>query len=128
MNTKVIKNPLKRFLPITTAALLTAIMSSSALALPSDASGNLDVTAGGLPRLSPDTCFAANSVNAMGSSNFPVRFRLFRDGSIVSKDGDTAFFKADNGTFQFLPGTYKLEAINTNPTRPARIIMSLVCS
>lgn len=128
MNTKVIKDSRKRFLPLTAVGLLTAVMSSSALALPSDASGNLDVTAGGLPRLSTDACFAANSVNAMGSSNFPVRFNLFRDGIRVSGDGDTTLFTANNSTINFQPGIYKLSAVNTNPTRPARIIMSLVCS
>jgi hypothetical protein len=69
----------KRFLPITMAGLLAVTLSGSAMALPNDASGNLDLNSNGLPRLSPDICYAANSVNAIGSSNFPVGFCLFSE-------------------------------------------------
>jgi hypothetical protein len=108
--------------------LLAAVLSSSAVALPSDASGNLDRTdnANMYPRLAPDACYASSSVNADGQSNFPVVFRLRRNGELVASN-ETTLFRANNGTIAFQPGLYELVAVNQKPDWPARVTMSLVC-
>ena len=111
----------------TSIGLIAALVGGTAAALPTDASGNLDLNSNGLPRLSPDTCYAASSVNATGQSNFPVAFKLFRDGAPVSADPSGTWFQANNGTFQFQPGMYELVAVNNTPSRKARVILSLVC-
>ena len=117
----------RRLQGVTITAALAVVMSSPAWALPTDASGTLDLNDAGLPRLAPDSCYAVNGVNAIGSANFPVRFRLSRDGNPVTADVDTTWFQANNSTFSFQPGTYQLVAVNRNPARPARIMMSLNC-
>jgi hypothetical protein len=106
--------------------LLAAVLSSSAVALPSDASGNLDRNENQLPRLAPDACYASSSVNADGQSNFPVAFRLRRNGELVASN-ETTLFRANNGTIAFQPGLYELVAVNQKPDWPARVTMSLVC-
>ncbi len=109
--------------------LLAAVLSSSAVALPSDASGNLDRTTNEnqFPRLAPDSCYANSSVNANGQANFPVAFRLRRNGELVASD-TTTLFRANNMTIAFQPGLYELVAVNQQPEWPARITMSLVCN
>jgi len=116
----------KWVLSATSIGLLAAVMSTSAVALPSDASGNLDINSNGYPRLAPDTCYASSGVNASGQSNVPVAFRLRRDGIVVATDTAT-WFQANNSTIPFQPGTYEFVAVNQTSNRPARIIMSLTC-
>jgi len=107
-------------------SLLAVVLTSSAVALPSDASGNLDRNENQLPRLAPDACFASSSVNADGQSNVPVAFRLRWNGELVAS-AVTPWFQANNGTFPFQPGVYELVAVNQTPDWPARVTMSLVC-
>jgi hypothetical protein len=71
-------------------------------------------------------CYASTGFNASGQSNFPVAFRLRRDGTVIASDV-TTWFQANNGTIAFQPGTYELVAVNQTPNRPARISMSLTC-
>jgi hypothetical protein len=107
-------------------SLLAAVLSDSAVALPSDASGTLDHHENQLPRLAPDACYASSSVNASGQSNFPVAFRLRRNGSQVASDV-TTWFQANNGTIPFQTGLYELVAVNQTPEKSARVTLSLVC-
>jgi len=113
------------FLPVLAA---TALASGPVAALPNDASGHLDINSNGLPRLSPDTCYARNSVTATGSSNIPVVFRLFREGETnpVAQQ-ETTWFNIDTGNIDFREGRYLLNAVNRTLTRPARITMTLNC-
>ncbi|WP_137937746.1 hypothetical protein [Chitinivorax sp. B] len=115
---------------VLSGTLFVACVSQAAMALPSDASGSLDMNGNGLPRLTTDTCYASynGSINAMGQSNFPVAFRLFRDGIPVTADSAATWFQANNSTIAFQPGNYQMIAVNKMPTRPARITMSLTCS
>jgi hypothetical protein len=110
-----------------TAGLLAVTLSSGAMALPSDASGHMDINETGFATLEPDSCFASSGINASGQSDFPVAWRLRRDGVAVATDVTTSF-QANNGTIQFLPGTYELRAVNNQrPTESVRLTMSLVC-
>jgi hypothetical protein len=112
--------------PLLVAAALT---SNLAAALPNNASGHIDLNSNGLPRLSPDTCYAMNSVTATGSSNIAVNYRLFRDMEpIPVAQAETTWFSADNSTIDFRPGRYQLVGINKTPTRPARVVMTLNCT
>ena len=58
MKTSAIRHWRKRILSVTSVSLLAAVMSTSAVALPRDASGNLDINSNGFPRLSPDQCYS----------------------------------------------------------------------
>ena len=107
-------------------SLLAAGMSTSAVALPSDASGNLDTNNNRYPRLATDACYASNGINASGQSDFPMGWRVRREGTVVASDMAT-MFRANNGTIQFQAGPYQLFAVNENPNRPARVILSLTC-
>ena len=111
----------------TAAALLAVTISSGAVALPSDASGHMDINDNGFATLAPDMCYASSGINASGQSDFPVTWRLRRDGVVVASDV-TTWFQANNGTIQFQPGTYELKAVNNQrPNDPVRLTMSLVC-
>ena len=126
MKTSATRHWRKWILSATSVGLLAAVMSTSAAALPTDASGNLDINNNGYPRLATDACYASNGINASGQSDFPVGWRVRRDGTVVSSDMAT-MFRANNGTIQFQPGTYQLFAVNETPNRPARVILSLTC-
>jgi hypothetical protein len=111
----------------TAAGVLAVTIASGAMALPSDASGRMDLNENGYATLAPDTCYASSGINASGQSDFPVAWRLRRDGVVVASDV-TTWFQANNGTIQFRPGTYELRAVNNQrPTDPVRLTMSLVC-
>jgi hypothetical protein len=127
-----VMRPWRRWLLSTTSVgLLAAVMSTSAGAVPRDASCNLDINNNGFPRLSPDTCYASNGVfaNGQSSNQVPVAFRLFRDGVKVSEAAPALAFQVPgNPDFTFQPGLYEFVAVNNlTPTYPARIIMSLSC-
>jgi hypothetical protein len=103
-----------------------SVLSGSAVALPSDASGNLDRNENQFPRMAPDACYASSSVNADGQGNFPMAFRLRRNGEVVASDV-TTLFRANNGTIAFQRGLSELVAVNQRPEWPARLPMALVC-
>ena len=114
----------------TSMVLLAAVMSTSAVAVPRDASGNLSLNSNGKPRLSPDTCYASSAVYANGQSSnqVPVAFRLFRNGMEVAQASPATGFQVPNPDFTFQPGWYEFVAVdNLTPDTPARIIMSLSC-
>ena len=130
MKTSAIRHGRKRIVSITSVGLLAAVMSTSAIALPRDASGNLEINNNGFPRLSPDTCYATTAVYASGQSTngVPVAFRLRRDGIVVSEAAPATSFQVPNPQFTFQPGMYELVAANNQtPNTPARLILSLSC-
>jgi hypothetical protein len=131
MKTSVMRQWRKRIVSVTSVGLLAAVLSTSASALPRDASGNLDLNNNGMPRLSPDQCYATTAVYANGQSSngVPVAFRLFRDGVKVSEATSALAFQVPGDPyFTFQPGMYQLVAVNNlTPYTAARLILSLSC-
>jgi hypothetical protein len=129
MNTQPIKNSRKRFVSLTMAWLLTAVMSSSAFAIDLTAKGFLDLNSSNNPRLSVTSPqgqgMPCNSITALGTSSFAVKFVVYRDGVAVASDNSTTILQYSDST----PGKYNFIAVNNNnPSRAANIMLTLTCN
>ena len=128
MNTKMIKDSRKRFVSLTMAWLLTAVMSSSAFAIDLTAKGFLDLNGSNNPRLSVSSPqgegMPCNSITALGTSNFAVKFVVYRDNVAVASNNSTGLQYSDS-----TPGKYNFIAVNNNnPSRAANIMLTLTCN
>lgn len=132
MNTKVIKDSRKRSVSLTMAGLLTAVMSSNAIAADVTANGDLkdnNDLASARPVLSTAECVAFYSVTASGDSNFPGAYKVFRDGAPVGGDRETASYRFSEAVpIQGVPTRYRIQVVNRNPSRWLRVGMKVSCT